>query len=418
MSSPTLTTHDYVHLHNHTHHSLLDGLTKVNELVEHVKELGMDAVAVTDHGTMSGAIEFYKAAKDAGIKPIIGIETYVASRTIADRDPQKDKARYHLILLAMNNTGYQNLMRLSTIANLEGVYYKPRIDHDLLEQYNEGIIALSACAGGELGESLRSGNYAKAKEIAKWYKGIFGDRYYLELQDHGHPDAPSQWDEQVKINQGLFKLSEELDIKTVVTCDAHYLNHQDQDPHEILLCVQTGSFMTDTKRMSLKEFELHVTDPAELIGRWSKDHPESISNTREIADRCEVTIELGGILIPTFPTPEGFNEKTYLHKLVYQGLAWRYGGITREKSREMSIEESLAVLPEAVAERTSYELGIIDKMGFNGYFLIIWDFIDWGKNQGIVFGPGRGSAAGSIIAYSLNITEFDPLKYDLLFERF
>ena len=409
---------DYVHLHNHTHHSLLDGLTKVGELVSYVKELGMDSVAMTDHGTLSGAIEFYKACKEQGVKPIIGIETYVASRTIHDRDPQKDKARYHLILLAMNNKGYENLMRLSTTANLEGVYYKPRVDHQLLEQYNEGLIVLSACAGSELGENMRAGNYEEAKRIAEWYKSVFGDRYYIEVQDHGHPDAPARWDEQVKINTGLFKLAEELDIQTVVTCDAHYLRHTDQDPHEILLCVQTGSYFADEDRMSLKEFELHVTDPQELMKRWSKDHPESVTNSRLIADRCNVELELGGILIPTFPVPEGETEMSYLHTLVWQGLAWRYGSADFERAAALTIAESQAMLADDVRARADYELGVIDKMGFNGYFLIIWDFIGWGKRQGIVFGPGRGSAAGSIIAFALNITDLDPLKYDLLFERF
>ena len=317
----------YVHLHNHTHHSLLDGLTKVDELVKRVKELGMEAVAMTDHGTMSGAVEFYKACKDEDIKPIIGIETYVATRTIHDRDPVKDKARYHLILLAMNDIGYQNLMRLSTIANLEGVYYKPRIDHNLLEQYNEGLIALSACAGGELGELLRVDNYEEAKRVAEWYKSIFGDRYYLEVQDHGHPEAPKSWDEQIKINQSLLKLSADLNIPAVVTCDAHYLSESDTDAHEILLCVGTGAYLSDEKRMSLKDFHLHVTDPTELIARWGREHPELLANSKAIADRCNVELELGRILIPTFPVPEGETGKTYLHKLVWSGLAWRYGAI-------------------------------------------------------------------------------------------
>lgn len=417
-STAQLKPSDYVHLHNHTHHSLLDGLTKVPDLVAHVKELGMEAVAMTDHGTLSGTIEFYKAAKAEGIKPIIGIETYVASRTIHDRDPAKDKARYHLILLAMNNTGYENLMRLSTIANLEGVYYKPRIDHGLLEKYNEGIIALSACAGGELGENLRADNYEEGKRIASWYKSIFGDRYYLEVQDHGHPDAPSKWDEQVKLNKHLIKLSEDLDIPLVVTCDAHYLKHENQDAHEILLCVQTGAYLADQDRMSLKEFELHVTDPKELISRWGKDHPEAISNAKAIADRCNVELELGKILIPKFPVPEGEDEKTYLHKLVWQGLAWRYGNVEETEAAKLVEADCRKTLAPEICERADYELGIISKMGFNGYFLIIWDFINWGKNQGIVFGPGRGSAAGSIISFALKITELDPLKYDLLFERF
>ena len=244
-AAAVLTAADYVHLHNHTHHSLLDGMTKIPALMDKVKEMGMESVAITDHGTMSGAIEFYKAAKDADVKPIIGMETYVASRSHTDRDPQKDKARYHLILLAMNETGYKNLMQLSTIANLQGYYYKPRIDHELLEQYNEGLIVLSACAGSELGESLQVDNYDEAKRIAEWYKSVFGDRYYLELQDHGHPDNPTKWDMQVKINGYLEKLSKELDIPCAVTCDAHYLTHADQDSHEILLCVGTGAYLSD-----------------------------------------------------------------------------------------------------------------------------------------------------------------------------
>lgn len=407
-----LVASDYVHLHNHTHHSLLDGLTKVDELVERVKYLGMSAVAMTDHGTLSGAIEFYKACKDQDIKPIIGIETYVAARTIHDRDPAKDKARYHLILLAMNNTGYQNLMKLSTTANLEGVYYKPRIDHDLLEKHNEGIIALSACIGGEVGESLRYGNYEEAKRIATWYKRVFGDRYYLEIQDH------NDWDEQRKVNESVFRLAKELDIKCVVTSDAHYINEADQEAHEILLCVGTGAYLSDQDRMSLKDFHLHVTDPQEIIDRWGEKNPDIITNTREIADRCDVTLEFGKILIPTFPVPEGETEKTYLDKLVWQGIAWRYAGVSQGDAQKLSIDDARRLVDESTVSRADYELGVIESMGFNGYFLIIHDFINWGKNQGIIFGPGRGSAAGSIIAYALNITELDPLKYDLLFERF
>ncbi len=409
---------DYVHLHNHTQYSLLDGLTKVPALIEYVKETGMVAVAQTDHGTLSGAIDFYKTATENGVKPIIGMETYVAARTLADKDPAKDKIYYHLILLAMNNTGYQNLMKLSTIANLEGMYYKPRIDHVVLEKYNEGLIVLSGCIGGEVGDAIRQGQYDKAKEIAEWYKSVFGDRYYIEVQDHGHPEHPSKWKEQEQVNEQLIKLAKELDLKCVVTCDAHYLKHEDQTAHEILLCIQTGSFLSDEKRMSLADFELHVTDPKEVIQRWGKDHPDFIKNTREIADRCDVTIELGKILIPKFPVPEGETEQTYLAKLTYQGLAWRYGGKTEEEAKSLSVEEAKKTLPSNVLERAEYELSIIDKMGFSGYFLIISDFMTWGKNQGIVFGPGRGSAAGSIIAYSLKITELDPLKYDLLFERF
>ncbi|MEO5499033.1 MAG: PHP domain-containing protein, partial [Candidatus Saccharimonadales bacterium] len=337
-TSTVLDASSYVHLHNHTHHSLLDGLTKVDELVERVKYLGMSAVAMTDHGTMAGAIEFYKACKDQDIKPIIGIETYVAARTIHDRDPAKDKARYHLILLAMNNTGYQNLMQLSTIANLEGVYYKPRVDHDLLEKYNEGLIVLSACAGGEVGENLRAGNYEEAKRIAAWYQSIFGDRYYLEIQDH------NEWDVQQTINKGVLRIGKDLGIQCVITSDAHYLSEADQEAHEILLCVGTGSFLSDEKRMSLKDFHLHVTNPKDIIGRWGAKHPTLITNTKAIADRCEITLEFGKILIPTFEVPKGETEKSYLNQLVWQGLAWRYGGIEKESIGELSEQQCRDVL--------------------------------------------------------------------------
>lgn len=417
MGNP-LSASDYVHLHNHTHHSLLDGLTKVDELVDRVKDLGMGSCAITDHGTMSGAIEFYKAATKAGVKPIIGIEAYVAARSRFDRDPAKDKARYHLILLAMNDTGYRNLMMLTSKANLEGMYYKPRIDHELLEQYNEGIIALSACASGEVGESLRMDNYEEAKRVASWYKSIFGDRYYLELQDHGHPDAPTPWDVQVKINKYLTQLSEELDIECVVTSDGHYISHDDQDTHEILLCVGTGAYLSDEKRMSLKDFELHVTDPKDIISRWEKTNARAVANTKLIADRCELSIELGGILIPTFPVPEGETEKTYLDKLVYRGLAQRYLSMEKTESDKLNPEDIRPLLTSEVTERLDMELDVLQRMGYNGYFLIVQDFINWGKDQGIIFGPGRGSAAGAIIAYALRITDLDPLKYDLLFERF
>lgn len=416
--SKTLVASDYVHLHNHSHHSVLDGLQKIPAMVSRVKELGMEAVAMTDHGTLSGAIEFYSAAEKEGVKPIIGIETYVAARTHLDKDPSKDKARYHLILLAMNNTGYENLMRLSTIANLDGFYHKPRIDHDLLEKYNEGLIVLSGCIGGEIGENLRADQIDKAEEIALWYKGIFGDRYYIELQDHGH-----QWEEQGKVNDKLITLAKKLDLPMVVTCDAHYLVHEDQEAHEVLLCVQTGSFLSDTDRMSLTDTDLYLTEPDALIKRWGEVLPEAISNTKAIADRCEVKLKLGEILIPKFPLPdESLTEQTYLEQLVYRGLYRRY-------IKPESTDDDLAKLPvedckkalgarQDVMERVVYELDVINKMGFDGYFLIVQDFINWGKNEGIVFGPGRGSAAGSIVAYALKITELDPLAFDLLFERF
>ena len=378
----------------------------------------MEAAAVTDHGTMSGILDYYKTAKKAGIKPIIGIETYVATRSRFDRYPGKDKQRFHLTVLAMNNTGFHNLMKLSTRANLEGMYYKPRIDHELLEELNEGLIVLSGCASGEIGVALKEDDYDHAREIAKWYKSIFGDRYYLELQDHGHPKSNTHWDVQAKINEGLIKLSKELDIEMVVTCDGHYLTHEYQDAHEILLCVGTGSYLSDEKRMSLKDFELHLTDPRDIIDHWGEDFPEVIRNTKKIADRCDVEIELGRILIPKYPLPDGENEHSYLLRLTYQGLLQRYNGASKEEAEKLDPDEIIPQLSEEIRERAKMELGVMGNMGYEGYFLIVQDFINWGKSQGIVFGPGRGSAAGSIIAYALNITDLDPLKYGLLFERF
>ena len=378
----------------------------------------MEAAAVTDHGTMSGILDYYKTAKKAGIKPIIGIETYVATRSRFDRDPGKDKQRFHLTVLAMNNTGFHNLMKLSTRANLEGMYYKPRIDHELLEELNEGLIVLSGCASGEIGVALKEDDYDRARDIAKWYKSILGDRYYLELQDHGHSKSNTHWDVQAKINEGLIKLSKELDIEMVVTCDGHYLTHEYQDAHEILLCVGTGSYLSDEKRMSLKDFELHLTDPRDIIDHWGEEFPEVIRNTKKIADRCDVEIELGRILIPKYPLPDGENEHSYLLRLTYQGLLQRYNGASKEEAEKLDPDEIIPQLSEEVRERAEMELGVMGNMGYEGYFLIVQDFINWGKSQGIVFGPGRGSAAGSIVAYALNITDLDPLKYGLLFERF
>ena len=417
-SSAALKPSDFVHLHNHTFHSVLDGLTKIHDLVDKVKELGMEAAAVTDHGTMSGILDYYKTAKKAGIKPIIGIETYVATRSRFDRDPGKDKQRFHLTVLAMNNIGFHNLMKLSTRANLEGMYYKPRIDHELLEELNEGLIVLSGCASGEIGVALKEDDYDRARDIAEWYKSIFGDRYYLELQDHGHPKSNTHWDVQAKINEGLIKLSKELDIEMVVTCDGHYLTHEYQDAHEILLCVGTGSYLSDEKRMSLKDFELHLTDPRDIIDHWGEEFPEVIRNTKKIADRCDVEIELGRILIPKYPLPDGENEHSYLLRLTYQGLLQRYNGASKEEAEKLDPDEIIPKLSDEVRERAKMELGVMGNMGYEGYFLIVQDFINWGKSQGIVFGPGRGSAAGSIVAYALNITDLDPLKYGLLFERF
>ncbi len=444
--SEPLKVSDFVHLHNHTHYSLLDGLTKIPELVDFVKSSGMEAVAVTDHGTMSGLIELYKTCNDAGIKPILGLEAYVAARNKEDRDPAYDKQRFHITLLAMNNTGFENLCRLLTDAEIYGKYYKPRIDHKIMEEYNEGIICLSGCAGSEISEAIRAHDDKKTMELVEWYHKIYGDRFYLEMQDHGHPDSPTHWEIQGEINAKLQEISKQTGIPLVVTCDAHYLSHEDQDAHEVLLCVGTASNLSNPNRMSLKDFELHVIPPDEIIKRWGKDFPEAVRNTRRIADRCNVDLQLGRILIPKFPVPEDVLqklelddvahatsqqlEKAYLDKLVFQGLVHRYCGYKLEDTLDLKIAECRRLLEEAdkaperaeeklkILPRIDYELSVVDKMGYNGYFLIVQDFINWGKSQRIVYGPGRGSAAGSILAYALRITELDPLKYDLLFERF
>ena len=414
-----LVASDFVHLHTHTYHSLLDGLTKIDDLTRTIKENGMEAVAITDHGTMSGSIEFYKSAKAQGIKPIIGMETYVAARTRFDRDPNHDKPRYHLILLAKNEKGWQNLCALTTKAWLEGQYYKPRIDHDIMEEYSEGLVCLSGCAGSEISEAIRAGDFEKATELAKWYKSVYGDDFYLELQDHGHPECPNHWEVQKEINDGLFRLNKELGIPLVVTCDSHYLTHENQDAHEILLCVGTGSYLNDEKRMSLKEFDLFVTNPNDIIERWGKIDPEIILNTKRVAEKVTFEFEFGKILIPKFPLPDGEKtEKGFLDKLVFRGMGERYAGLSKEEVEKMTIPEIREKLSKEQLARVDMELGVLDGMGYNGYFLIVQDFINWGKYHGIVFGPGRGSAAGSIIAYALRITDLDPLEYDLLFERF
>ncbi len=408
---------DFVHLHNHTHYSLLDGLTKIPKLIERVKNCGMEAVAITDHGSLSGAIELYEKARANGIKPIIGMEAYVAPRRHTDKDPSLDRTYFHLTLLSMNDEGYRNLMQLATTASLEGFYYKPRIDRDLLKKYNKGLIVLSGCIGSEVSDALRQGQIDQAKKTINWYKEVFEDRYYLELQDHGHPKHPTVWQEQTKVNNQLLQLSTEFGVPAVVTCDAHYLEKEDQQAHEVLLCVQTGAFLADEKRMSLKDFDLHVADPKSIIERWS-DNPELITNTKKIANRCNLEITMGEFLIPKFPTQSGNTEKSLLEKLVWQGLAWRYGGIKRNAASQLKSEQAKKLLGAEIIERAEYEMSVVDKMGFNGYYLIVADFINWGKDQGIIFGPGRGSAASSVLAYALRITEVDPLKYDLLFERF
>lgn len=409
---------DYVHLHNHTHYSLLDGLTKIDELVGFVKDSGMEAVAVTDHGTMSGLIDLYKTCKDAEVKPILGLEAYVAARRLEDRDPAYDKERFHITLLAMNDKGFENLCRMMTIAETEGKYYKPRIDHRVMEEYNEGIICLSGCMGSEISMAIRNDDLKKARELIDWYAKTFDGRFYLEMQDHGHPDSTTHNPEQQKVNEALMKLSKETGLDLVVTCDAHYLKKEDQDAHEVLLCVGTGSNISDEKRMSLKDFDLHVIPPEEIIKHWEKTCPEAVRNTKKIADRCNVEIQLGRILIPKYPIDTGETEKEYLDRIVFQGLAERFGYLSKEEAAKKTVAEIRPLLSKEILERIDYELATVDKMGYNGYFLIVQDFINWGKGQGIIYGPGRGSAAGSLLAYAIHITDLNPLEYDLLFERF
>ncbi len=418
---------DFVHLHNHTHYSLLDGLTKIPELVKLVKEEGMEAVAVTDHGTMSGLVELYKECHDAGIKPLLGLEAYVAARKMTDKDPAHDKQRFHITLIAMNNKGFENLCRIMSNAEEHGKYYKPRTDHDELKKYNEGIICLSGCMGSEISEAIRAGDDKRAYELIDWYRNVFKDRFYLEMQDHGHPESSTHSEEQKLVNDWHMAHAEELGLPLVVTCDAHYLNHSDQDAHEVLLCIGTAANLSDTNRMTLKDYDLHVISAQEIVERWGKTCPEAVLNTKRIAERCDVDLQLGRILIPKFPVPDGEDEKTYLDKLVFQGLVYRYGGKKLDETINLKIEECREILDKVdekrdeehkILPRIDYELSVVDKMGYNGYFLIVQDFINWGKSQRIVYGPGRGSAAGSILAYALRITELDPLKYDLLFERF
>ena len=418
---------DYVHLHNHTHYSLLDGLTKIPELVKYVKEQGMEAVAVTDHGTMSGLVELYKECNDAGIKPLLGLEAYVAARKLTDKDPAHDKQRFHITLIAMNNKGYENLCRIMSNAEINGKYYKPRTDHDDLEKYSEGVICLSGCMGSEISEAIRAGDDARALELIEWYRHVYEGRFYLEMQDHGHPKSSTHSEEQKKVNDWLMAHAEELGLPLVVTCDAHYLKKEDQDAHEVLLCIGTAANLSDTNRMTLKDYDLHVIPAEEIIEHWKDTCPEAVLNTKRIAERCNVDLELGRILIPKFPIPTDEDEKTYLDRLVFQGLVYRYGGKTLEEASKVPVPECRKILEEVdkerdelhkVLPRIDYELSVVDKMGYNGYFLIVQDFINWGKSQRIVYGPGRGSAAGSILAYALRITELDPLKYDLLFERF
>ena len=385
----------FTHLHLHTEYSLLDGSCKIGELMTRARELGMEHIAITDHGNMYGVIDFYRAALKEGINPVIGCEVYVAPGSRFDRENVRGDDRYnHLVLLAENNTGYANLMKIVSLGFTEGFYYKPRVDMEVLEKYHEGIIALSACLAGIVATNLRQGFYEEAKKEALRLSDIFGpDHFYLELQDHGI-------DAQKTVNQGLLRMSQETGLELVATNDVHYIRAEDAEPHDILLCIQTQHKVQDEDRMRYEGGQFYLKSEEEMLALFPYAR-EAVENTSKIAQRCHVDIEFGKYKLPKFDVPEGFTSWEYLKHLCYEGIHRRYADVTPE-----------------IQERLDYELNTIKNMGFVDYFLIVWDFIHYSREQGIIVGPGRGSAAGSIVAYSLEITNIDPLAFDLLFERF
>ena len=384
-----------MHLHVHTEFSLLDGSNKIKEYVKRVKELGMDSAAITDHGVMYGCIDFYKAAREAGIKPILGCEVYVAPNSRFDKEPGHSEERYHhLVLLAENNTGYQNLCKIVSIGFTEGYYYRPRVDFEVLEKYHEGLIACSACLAGEVPRYILKGMMDEAKKTAEKYRNCFGDgNYYLELQDHG-------MEEQRTVNSALLTISQELNIPLVATNDVHYTYAEDAEPHDLLLCLQTGKTVHDENRLRYEGGQFYVKSEQEMRALFPYAL-EALENTQKIADRCNVEIEFGKTKLPHFEVPKGYDSWTYLNKLCNDGLKERYGEDAKKHE-----------------ERLEYELSIIKRMGYVDYFLIVWDFINYAKEHGIPVGPGRGSAAGSIVSYCLKITNIDPIRFSLLFERF
>ena len=386
---------NFTHLHVHTEYSLLDGSNKIKEYVARVKKLGMDSAAITDHGVMYGVIDFYKEAKAQGIKPILGCEVYVAPGSRFDKEAGNNEDRYyHLVLLAENNEGYQNLMKIVSIGFIDGFYYKPRVDIETLETYHEGIIALSACLAGEIPRYIMRGMYEEACKSALRYQNIFGkNNFFLELQDHGMP-------EQKQVNQSLLRMSREMGIELVATNDVHYTYAEDVKPHDILLCLQTGKRLSDEDRMRYEGGQYFVKSPEEMATLFPYA-PEALENTYKIAQRCNVEIEFGVTKLPKYDVPEGYTSWEYLNKLCWDGFAERYPDDTGK-----------------LRDQLTYELSIIQKMGYVDYFLIVWDFIKYSRDHGIAVGPGRGSAAGSLVSYTLGITNIDPAKYQLLFERF
>lgn len=416
----------FTHLHVHTEYSLLDGSSKIKEITKRAAELGMDSLAITDHGVMYGVIDFYKAAKEAGIKPVLGCEVYVASGSRFDKEAGTGEDKYnHLVLLAENNTGYQNLMKIVSRGFTEGFYYKPRVDKELLREFHEGIIATSACLAGEVQRYLARGMYEEAKRVALYYQDIFGkDNFFLELQDHGIA-------EQHYVNPQLLRMSEETGIELICTNDVHYTYADDADAHDILLCIQTGKKVTDENRMRYTGGQYYLKSPEEMAELF-KYAPQALANTEKIAKRCNVEIEFGVTKLPRFAVPEGFTSWTYLNYLCYEGLKKRYP----QQAADISVEEFVRLAEEESVEdrkdvvikiaedtnnifqRLAYELSVIYSMGYVDYFLIVWDYINFAKRHDIPVGPGRGSAAGSIVSYCLEITDLDPIKYSLIFERF
>ena len=385
--------HNWVSLHTHTEYSLLDGSARIPDLIKRAKELGMESIAITDHGVMYGCVEFYKQAKEQGIKPIIGCEVYVAGRSMYEKQGREDKGIYHLVLLVKNETGYRNLMKIVTKASIDGFYYKPRTDHDFLKSHSEGLIALSACLGGEVQSLILENNIKKASEIALFYKEVFRDGFYLELQDHGIR-------EQLLVNEELIKMSKELHIPLVATNDVHYIRKEDAKAHEVLLCIQTGKTLNDENRMRFPSDEFYLKSPEEMYELFSYI-PEALENTVSIANECNFDYEFHKSKLPEFPLPQGADHFEYLKNLCYEGLKERYSDINHE-----------------LTKRLEYELGVISTMGYVDYFLIVWDFIRFARENKIMTGPGRGSGAGSLVAYTLGITKIDPIRYNLIFERF
>jgi DNA polymerase-3 subunit alpha len=385
---------DFTHLHVHTQYSILDGAANIEQLIKKTKDSGMNALAITDHGNMYGVLKFFNEAKKQGIKPIIGCEVYIAKESRFKKEKTKGKHYYHLILLAKNKTGYHNLARLTSLGYLEGFYYRPRIDKEILKQYSEGIIASTACLGGEIPQSILTNGEEKAQEAIDWFKDIFKDDFYLELQNHDIP-------EQKTVNETLIKLAEKNNLKVIATNDVHYINKGDYDAHDILIRLNTGSDINDTKDNLKYSGEEYLKTPEEMAGLFP-EIPEALANTQEIVDKIEDYDIHHDIILPTFPLPEGFEtEDDYLKYLTYEGTKKFYPEITDE-----------------IKERLDYELKVIKEMGFPGYFLIVQDFINKAREMDVTVGPGRGSAAGSAVAYCTGITSIDPIKYNLLFERF